>query len=496
MTTRILRNFLSPLFKGLCLLTSSLLIASCGGGGGGGTTVGGGGIGGTGSVASVGVATAVASVTVNGVTYSCIGATVVVDDSSTPPSGSDDSCVKSQGNGQLRPGMVVVVKGNKDASGNFVATTVTAQSNVTGPATSIDTILQSFTVLSQFIDVDDNTRIELNGAKSTGVAGLTALAALPANTVVQVSGLPNNQGRILATFVETKTRAISEFEVKGVVSNATSTGFNIGALNVVLNNQAAQANGQCVEAKGSFSGGTLTLSSIKNDNDCSGSVSGSFSQAQVEGIVSGVTTPPPTDFLVAGQSVKIDANTVFSGGTALDLINGVKVEAEGSITNGVLLAKKLTIKSNGVRIEGRPDAAATGNSFTILGITVKVVAATEFGSGISLGSIGPGASVRIEGSKSGAKQVTASKITNGSGGGGGTRTELRGPLDTDAVDPNMTILGVPITVTSSATFKHQTGTSISRSAFFAAAKANNVVKARGSESPDNNISATEVEIED
>ena len=149
-----------------------------------------------------------------------------------------------------------------------------------------------------------------------------------------------------------------------------------------------------------------------------------------------------------------------------------------------------------MRIEGRPDAAATGNSFTILGITVKVVAATEFNGSISLGNIGPGASIRIEGSKTGAKQVTASKITNGSGGGGGTRTELRGPLDTDAVDPNMTILGVPINVTSSATFKSQAGTSISRSAFFAAAKANNVVKARGSESPDNNISATEVEIED
>ena len=498
MTTRILRNFLSPVFKGLCLLTSTLLITSCGGGGGGGTTVGGGGIGGTGSVASVGVVSAVASVTVNGVTYSCIGATVTTDDGSTAPSGSDDSCVTSQSNGQLRPGLVVVVKGSKDSAGNLTATTVTSQSNVTGPAVNIDPTFLSFTVLSQFIDVDDNTRFEINDQKFTGVDGLTALAALPANTVVQVSGLPNNQGRILATFVETKTRAISEFEVKGVVSNATSTGFNIGALNVVLNNQAAQANGQCVEAKGSFSGGTLTLSSIKNDNDCSGSVSGSFDQAQVEGIVSGVTTPPPTDFLVAGQSVKIDASTVFSGGTAVDLLNGVKVEAEGSIANGVLLAKKLTIKSNGVRIEGLPDVAATGNSFTILGITVKVVAATEFNGSISLGNIGPGASIRIEGSKTGAKQVTASKITkgSGSGGGGGARTELRGPLDADAVDPNMTILGVPINVTSSATFKSQAGTSISRSAFFAAAKANNVVKARGSESPDNNISATEVEIED
>ena len=498
MTTRILGKFFSPAFKGLCLLASTLLVASCGGGGGGGggTVVGGGGIGGTGSVASVGVVTAIASVEVNGVKFSCVGATVTTDDGSTAPSGAGDSCVSSKGKGQLREGMVVVVKGSKDSGGNSTAATVTAESNVTGPAVNIDPTLQSFTVLSQFIDVDDNTLFEItNGLVIKGSSGLSFLAG---NPIVRVSGLPNAQGRILATFVEIKTTVPStEFEVKGVVTASTATTISIGSLNVILNGQATRAVGKCVEIKGTFDGAsTLTLGSLKDDDDCSGSVSGSFDQAQVEGIVSGVTTP--TDFLVAGQSVKIDANTVFSGGTALDLINGVKVEAEGSITNGVLLAKKLTIKSNGVRIEGRPDAAATGNSFTILGITVKVVAATEFNGSISLGNIGPGASIRIEGSKTGAKQVTASKITNGSGGGGGTRTELRGPLDTDPDQANKTfqILGVPINAAGASSFQDLAGNPISSATFFATVKANDIVKGRGSESPDNAITASEVEIED
>ena len=489
MTTRILGNFLSPVFKGLCLLTSTLLITSCGGGGGGGTTVGGGGIGGTGSVASVGVATAVASVTVNGVTFSCKGATVIVDDNTTAPSGSVDSCATSQNNGQLRPGMVVVVTGSKDANGVLTATTVKAQSNVTGPAVNISVTGQTFSVLSQSIDVDDNTRFEINGAKSTGPGALGSLAA---NTVVQVSGLPNNQGRILATFVETKTRAISEFEVKGVVSKPTLTGFNIGSLIVVLNNQTVQANGQCVEAKGSFSAGTLTLRSLKNDDDCSGSVSGSFEQAQVEGIVSGVTTIPPANFTVAGQSVTIDGNTQFFGGSSVDILNGVKVEAEGSISSGVLLAKKLTIKSNGVRIKnGLADAPASGNSFTILGMTVKVVDATEL-NGITLGTIAAGTSLEIEGSKTGNTQITSTKIKLGGGGG---QTELRGPLDANPVSPNMTILGVPINA-ASATFQDLAGNSISSTTFFATTKANDIVKAKGSESPNNTILATEVELED
>ena len=494
MTTRILGNFLSPAFKGLCLLASTLLVASCGGGGGGGgTTVGGGGIGGTGSVASVGVVSAVASVTVNGVTYSCKGATVTVDDNITAPSGSDDSCVTSQNNGQLRPGMVVVVTGSKDANGVLTASTVKAQSNVIGPAVNISITGQTFSVLSQSIDVDDNTRFELSG-KFTGVRGLTALAALPANTVVQVSGLPNNQGRILATFVEIKSAIPNgPFEVRGMVSNSTASGFTIGNLNVVLNNQTQPADGQCVEAKGTLSGGTLILATLKNDDDCSGSVSGSFEQAQVEGIVSGVTVTPPTGFTVASQSVTIDGSTQFFGGTAVDVLNGVKVEAEGSITNGVLLAKKLTIESNGVRIKnGLADAPASVNTFTILGITVKVVDATEL-NGITLGTIAAGTSLEVEGSKTGNTQMTATKIKPAGGGGG--KTELRGPLDANPLSPNMTILGVPINA-AGATFQDLAGNSISSTTFFATAIANDIVKAKGSENPNNAILATEVELED
>ena len=495
MTTRILGKFFSPAFKGLCLLASTLLVASCGGGGGGGgTVVGGGGIGGTGSVASVGVVTAIASVEVNGVKFSCVGATVTTDDGSTAPSGAGDSCVSSKGKGQLREGMVVVVKGSKDSSGNSTAATVTAESNVTGPAVNIDPTLQSFTVLSQFIDVDDNTLFEItNGLVIKGSGGLSFLAG---NHIVRVSGLPNAQGRILATFVEIKTTVPStEFEVKGVVTASTATTISIGSLNVILNGQATRAVGKCVEIKGTFDGAsTLTLGSLKDDDDCSGSVSGSFDQAQVEGIVSGVTTP--TDFLVAGQSVKIDINTVFSGGTALDLINGVKVEAEGPITNGVLLAKKLTIKSNGVRIEGVADSgvSAADNTFTILGIKVKVVAATELGSGVPIAA---GSSLKIEGTKSGDNQVTATKISSGSGGGGGgggggNKTKLRGPLDQDAdqVNKTMRILGVPINATG-AIFTNSTS-----AAFFAAAKKDKIIKASGTESPPNAILAEEVEFDD
>ena len=159
MTTRIFGKFLSPIFKGLCVL-SSILLVSCGGGGGGGTTAG--GIGGTGSVASVGVANAVASVHVNGIDYSCAGATVISNTGNTDPSATD-SCTRAQSSGQLRPGMVVVVVGEFEKStGASKAITVTVQSNVAGPAVNFQPSLQTFTVLGQPIDVDETTRYFLN----------------------------------------------------------------------------------------------------------------------------------------------------------------------------------------------------------------------------------------------------------------------------------------------------------------------------------------------
>ena len=139
-------------------------------------------------------------------------------------------------------------------------------------------------------------------------------------------------------------------------------------------------------------------------------------------------------------------------------------------------------------------ALTVNNTFTILGITVKVVAATELGSGVTIAA---GSSLKIEGTKSGDTQVTATKISSGSGGGGGgggggNKTKLRGPLDQDAdqVNKTMRILGVPINATG-AIFTNSTS-----AAFFAAAKKDKIIKASGTESPPNAILAEEVEFDD
>ena len=200
----------------------------------------------------------------------------------------------------------------------------------------------------------------------------------------------------------------------------------------------------------------------------------------INGFVSG------TQFNVGSQKVTTTGSTTYEGGTSADLLDGVKVEAEGSTTNGTLIATKVKIKSNGVRIEGAADTGLFGGSFTILGITVKVVTATEN----SLGTITPGTRLRLEGSKSGATQVTAAKISNASGGGG-TRAEIRGPLDANPASPNFTILGAQVQTSGSTQFNGSTSGSM---AFFANTKKDQIVKARGNQT-NNVIAADEVENE-
>src|SRR5471030_2014376 len=102
----------SSLFKSLLVgSVAALMAAACGGGGGGGM-VAGVGIGGSG-ITSVGLVTAVGSITVNGVKFDTQGAAVTVDGV-----GGHDS--------DLKVGLVTTVTGTLNSDG------------VTGKATSVE----------------------------------------------------------------------------------------------------------------------------------------------------------------------------------------------------------------------------------------------------------------------------------------------------------------------------------------------------------------------
>ena len=463
------------------LFSLSLLLAACGGGGSGGG--GGGSTTGT-PAAAIGTVEKIGSVKVNGVTFDCLNATVTYDDGVVDAGG--DRCIEAQLRGELDDSMHVVVNGKVNDDGvSGSASSVRVKHRFKGPVGSIDTTAQTFTILGQTIQIDDSTVFKIgSGPKTTGVVGLSSLVV---NSLVKVNGVAGPNGTFLATYVKTKSDSSGDSnEVKGIITSIAP--IQIGTLIIVLNGQTSPVLGACVEAEGTLLGNILNVkpgpSGFKLDDDCNGDkLPNDITKAEVEGVISGFDGVDDVEFKVGGQAVSISNTTTFrpAGTSAADLANGVKVEAEGSVVGGVLLARKIHIKKNGVRIEALADTAVTGNSFTILGIEVLTNV-------LSFGSIVPGSGLRVEGFKSGDRQITATRIE--SRPIGANDVTIRGPLDANPLDPGFTILGIPVTVGAGTQFEDTT-----RTDFFANATANTIVKAKGTET-NNTLAAREVELED
>ena len=170
---------------------STLSLVSCGGGGGGsnGTSVAG---------YSKGVITAKGSIFVNGIEFDTRSASIDVNGSS----GTD---------ADLKVGMEVEVKGSiDDGTGKGAASTIRFSDDLEGPISAING--GTITVFGQTITVDASTHFE---------SPLTGIGSLKIGDVIEVSGLPNPAGGILASYIEKKT-GLSEYDIKGIVSLWTS----------------------------------------------------------------------------------------------------------------------------------------------------------------------------------------------------------------------------------------------------------------------------------
>ena len=100
-------------------------------------------------------------------------------------------------------------------------------------------------------------------------------------------------------------------------------------------------------------------------------------KTEYEGFVSGYTAGG-TSFKVDGRTVQISASTRFVGGTSADLVNNVKVEAEGVTVGGVLVASKIEFRQTRVLLHGLATAVNTGSgTITVLNQTVVVNALTR-----------------------------------------------------------------------------------------------------------------------
>jgi hypothetical protein len=292
---------------------------------------GGGGIGGSGSVSGFG------SVFVNGIEWFTESAVVTLDG----VAGSESD---------LRLGMVVEVRGlplPDDATAE--ALSVEFDDAIQGPVEAIaetSPTSRTLQVLGQTVILDaDDTRFD----DSDPGSGFQ-LHSVAVGDVLEVSGLLDGAAAIHATWVRrlgSLALGVTPVELEGVVSGwSEGEGFELGAVAVEFGPgtdlselAGALADGLPVEVEGVLVEPALVLADRVGPSQAPPREIAGFS---LEGIVSGFASL--ADFRVAGQPVDASAASFLPADPSF-VSDGARVEVEGPIVDGVLIAEEVQLEA-------------------------------------------------------------------------------------------------------------------------------------------------------
>jgi hypothetical protein len=360
------------------------MLISCGGSGG--DTLAGGGIGGTGNISS-GPITAFGSIVVNGTEFDSSNAVIIVDGEEI---GIGDEIAQDN----LDVGKVVTVYGT-GSEDNAVAYWVTYNDNVAGPVESITVInatRKDIVVLGQTVILNAVTKFKG-----------TAFDDIVVDDVVKVSGLFDDTGAIWATFLEKTDDVV--FEVTGFVQNLDTNLETFDINDLTVNYSFADtsglpggvpANGLFVEVEGTLDagGGEMLATKVELADELGVE---DADEIEVTGFVTEILSA--SEFTVGNQVVvQWDVQTEFVDGEADDIAPGQKLEAEGSLENGILVAEEIEFwEPNQIEVEGlvTDDALAPGE-FTVGDQVVQTDAETVY-EGLEPGDIALGINLEIKG---------------------------------------------------------------------------------------------------
>lgn len=365
--TPILDPMARALSRFATLATLALVLAGVAGCGGGGTQFASGGIVGTGEarVVSSGIITATApgAIVVNGQTVSLSGAAISVNGVAASAT-------------QLRIGMVVSVEGRVNPDGSAQATSVAYRAEISGIVDGTDAAAASFTVLGQRVRTDRLTVIE--GGTLASLLGQR----------VEVSGLRSGPADVYATWIQVSAEpppAVVPVEVVGTVADldAAQKRFTVGTQAVDYSSLAAAqlpgglANGSKVRVTGTVPlvGGTVSASAIAI---VAAPLPGQSAQrVELEGFVTDFAGLG--SFRVNGQPVDARSST-FENGSAAALGNGDRVEVEGRLDGGVVIASRIEFDQPAtVELDGTVQSIdVPGATFVVGGETIAVAASTQF----------------------------------------------------------------------------------------------------------------------
>ncbi len=348
--------------KGLILATLlCLLLTSCSGGGG--AMSAGGGIDGTG-IMSAGVVSAFGSIIVNGMEFDTSKATIIINGEVV---GVGDDFVLDN----LEIGMVVTVEGRINKDGSAIADRVIYSNNVKGPVESVgsidpDTKEKNIEVLGQIVVINVITKFKE-----------TSFGTIAEDDMVEVSGYRDFDGKIRATFIEKTGVFISGsiVEVTGFIKNLNSGGetFEINGLTVsysLIANDLPEGipdDNLFVEVEGTLDtpGGEMIATAIELADELDGEDGDEF---EIMGFVTEILSDIDIiKFTVGNQIVHVDPDiAVFVDGNADDIILGAKLEAEGSLVDGILIADEIEFwEPDQIEVEGFVTEVVSETEFTV-----------------------------------------------------------------------------------------------------------------------------------
>ncbi|UCE32018.1 MAG: hypothetical protein JSW68_03555 [Burkholderiales bacterium] len=357
----------------LCGIALALLVAGCGGGM---DLAGGVGSGGTGATA-FGPITGFGSVIVNGVRFEDSRAQL-----------SDDGGQPLERDA-LALGMMVEVRGRIDAGGSGGhADAITTVTELRGPidAGSLDLAAGRFSVLGFAVQAGEDTVLDQP-------SGLDALAP---GTVVEVHGIADRTAAaVRATRIE-REPSDSRLLVRGTIRAASADSFVIGPIGRPLLVQIGAAQREPamamprdgltarIEATSVPVAGVLQLQAqdrLRIDGGLSALQDGM--RVELQGLVEAVGGGG--GFRLLG--IEVDAAAArFDDGLPTDVAPGMRIEVEGMLAGGVLIAS---------RVEFTDRMRGGGREFEVSGTIERVTGAARFVvRGVAIDASGPGVDFR------------------------------------------------------------------------------------------------------
>ncbi|MEA3230621.1 MAG: DUF5666 domain-containing protein [Thermodesulfobacteriota bacterium] len=337
------------------VLLFAFLLNSCGSGG----LTAGGGIGGSGII-SQGEIAAFGSIVVNGTRFDTSNATLIVKGEEI---GVGDSIVRDN----LDIGRVVTVEGpGREDDTNAVADRVIYSNNVEGPVErmgDIDRTTKKLVVLGQTVIINALTKFKG-----------TTFDAINRNDVVEVSGFRDNTGAIRATFLE-KIGAFTDsviVEVNGFVKDLDTDlqTFKINDLTVDYSLAdtsgfpgGVPAGGLQVEVEGTLdaTGGEMLATKIEPGDELGAE---DADEIEVIGFVTNFVTI--SEFTLGNQVVVVEKGAEIVDGEIADIAPGVKLEAAGTLVDGILYAYKIEFWGpDQIEVEGIVTDIVSGSEFTV-----------------------------------------------------------------------------------------------------------------------------------